>query len=265
MKTFKIDHFIRHENPHKHKNIYFLLMALSEERTNKCNWPKCKPITRQELQEVLEKWFINYGHIMYVAECLSNLISSLRNIPDELINKINFKFFQLNYPADKQYSLQDIMLNGKSISIALKHFYSRDDTDILQEEIESLSIDKIRPAPWWITIREINNNIKNIDWDKIILKWLTIYRSNLRVLDEATFYLLTSLNCSPKIQSQWISECIKIACHEKDCSLLETLIRVLGKDASSYEQLIETSIEQRDNYPLLGKALAKYYSQKKGK
>ncbi len=87
LKTFKIDHFIRHEEPHKHKNIYLLLMALSEERTNECNWPKCKPISSQELQNILDKWFIDYGHIVNVSEWLSKLTSSLPNSPNALRNK----------------------------------------------------------------------------------------------------------------------------------------------------------------------------------
>jgi len=45
---------------------------------------------------------------------------------------------------------------------------------------------------------------------------------------------------------------------------LETLIRILGKDASSHHQLIEILIELQGNYPLLGKALAKYYYSEKG-
>jgi len=75
--------------------------------------------------------------------------------------------------------------------------------------------------------------------DGIIESWLSKINLNIHFTDFILFYIINNCSLDSQVRTKWITRCIDIALNEKDFSLTESLILVLGNDAPNYPALIK--------------------------
>jgi hypothetical protein len=129
----------------------------------------------------------------------------------------------------------------------------------LTKELTEIDIDKMVLIPIWcdaVRVAAIDNWLI-LDWNLIFKKWYEHAEKNVRFADYVYFYLVSRFPCSNEIKHKWTLLCFNLAKLYKDYSLFESLIRVLGKKADTYNGLVDLAIIYADYYPLLRDSLVK--------
>ncbi len=73
----------------------------------------------------------------------------------------------------------------------------------------------------------------------ILSVWFTKIDAHIRFADTALFRVVRNLPAKHEMREKWIDKCVELALRTRDFSLTETLMLVLGKDASKYPLLVE--------------------------
>ncbi len=129
----------------------------------------------------------------------------------------------------------------------------------LQSTLESVDLEKLTSYRNWsdaLRVVAIDNRI-SLDWGHILLSWLPFASEHVEFADHVLFYLVRELPCDRQVRDSWVNMCVDLALKTKHISLLESLVWLLGKNATKYDGLIENALEQSSNSSLLRKALVK--------
>lgn len=124
-------------------------------------------------------------------------------------------------------------------------------TRLAEIEMDSLAEDLRKTHPhellahpsWSDALRITANDFRLMNWDGILQSWLPEVGENIDFLDHVLFYLINYVACKSETRELWVNVCISTALGNKNPSLLESLIRILGTSAATHPELIKTALE----------------------
>jgi len=129
----------------------------------------------------------------------------------------------------------------------------------LQSALKSLDLDQFTPHKNWYSMLRITamDHRKSINWDAIMRAWLPYALQHPRFADVVLYHIVNRVPCDREMRNEWISACVYLAIRTKYAPLLESLVRILGSKAATYNDLVETALAMSPNNDLLRDALAK--------
>src|SRR5712691_7481520 len=77
-----------------------------------------------------------------------------------------------------------------------------------------------------------------INWNTVLRSWLPKIQGNVRFADHVLFSIIRYMQIRTEAAQEWIGECIRLGIETEDPSLVESLIRVLGRNIAEYPQLL---------------------------
>lgn len=127
----------------------------------------------------------------------------------------------------------------------------------LANALEEIDIDELTSISKWqdgllIAIIDLPIAIKV---DGVLKAWLPKAIENIRFADFVLFKIVRYLPGHSDTRREWINTCRSMAVNSKDCSLVESLILVLGQDAKSHPELLEIATELAKTSPQMRRIL----------
>jgi len=129
----------------------------------------------------------------------------------------------------------------------------------LQPKLETVDLQDLTSHRDWcdaLRVTAIDHRI-SIDWGRILSCWLPFAQGHIDFADHVFYYLVNHVPCDHQTRGNWLATCVALALSTKHTSLLESLVRTLGSEAATYNDLIATALEQSSRSPRLRDALAK--------
>lgn len=131
-------------------------------------------------------------------------------------------------------------------------------TSDLQSALESIDLQAlVSHAEWCDMLRIVALDTPLLNWNRIFSSWLPFAKKHVDFADHVFFYLVSRVPCDKRTFDDWRETCISLALETSNTSLLESLVRILGKRASKYEDLLESAVRESSRCSLLRNALEK--------
>ena len=129
----------------------------------------------------------------------------------------------------------------------------------LQSSLESVDLQELTSHRDWreaLQVTAIDHRM-SIDWGRVLSSWLPFAKEHIDFADHVFYYLVNRVPCGRQTRDKWLATCIDLALNTKHTSLLESLVRILGTETETYNDLITTAVEQSSRSPFLRSALVK--------
>jgi hypothetical protein len=141
---------------------------------------------------------------------------------------------------------------------SLMHSHHRNEH--LADELSELSVLEFMKLPNWMNILRMSfyfisdNKLRSA----VLEKWYASYSENSILTDFVIFYVIRAYPINTDIYDAWIKNGILQVKHNRDISLLETLILTLGNKMSDDEELLAIATYVSMSTPTINRLLSKY-------
>lgn len=127
----------------------------------------------------------------------------------------------------------------------------------LVKALEELDIDELTHEPNWqggllIAVIDLPTSMQI---DGVLKAWLPKAARNIRFADYVLFKIAKYLPKRSDTRRTWIDNCLVMAVANKNFSLVESLILVLGQDAKNHPQLLEIATDYAKTSPQMRRVL----------